>query len=189
MKAKALVIYKEYQLHTILFTLRSVIWYFVSKYKLYELVPIVLLIIHGLVDISSYFYGTEGITTVRVQNDYTDIRTIIVHRLFSYYQLLAIACLLSASELNLINTAFNLLIAIQSSAFLMTLVRKNIIHSYTHILIYSLCLLLSTIYMYMNYDKNIFVGALIVFLLRMCKINKYILWTLFYNYGSYISVH
>ena len=158
MKTKPLIIYKEYQLHTILFTFRSCMWYFVPQ-ELFRMVPIALLIIHALVDVTSYFYGTEGMTTVRVQNKSTNIGTIMFRRLFSYYQILAIASLLSATESKLSNTSFNLLIAIQSSTFLMTLVRKNIIRPYTHISIYGFCLFLSTYYMYQNNDCVIFVGG------------------------------
>jgi hypothetical protein len=198
MKTKPLIIYKEYQLHTILFTFRSCMWYFVPKYyNGIDIVPISLLIIHALVDVTSYFYGTEGMTTVRVQNKSTNIGTIMFRRLFSYYQILAIASLLSATDKNLANTSFNLLIAIQSSTFLMTLVRKNIIRPYTHIAIYGFCLFLSSYNIYQNYDKNIFLGALIVFLLRMQGISKYILWTAFYfitssssQYGfNFASIH
>lgn len=181
MKTKPLIIYKEYQLHTILFTFRSVVWYFVPKfYKGLDILPIGLLIIHALVDTTSYFYGTEGMTTVRVQNRSKNIMTILYRRLFSFYQILAIATFLSATEYNLVNTSFNFLIAIQSSTFLMTLVRKNLIHPYTHLAIYGFCLVLSTAHMYQNYDKNIFFGALIVFLFRTQSVNKYMLWFGFY---------
>ena len=196
MKTKPLIIYKEYQLHTILFTFWSCMWYFVPK-EWFDIVPIALLIIHALVDVTSYFYGTEGMTTVRVQNKSTNIGTIMFRRLFSYYQILAIASLLSATESNLVNTSFNLLIAIQSSTFLMTLVRKNLIRPYTHIAIYGFCLFLSSYNIYKNYDIIVFLGALIVFLLRMRGISKYILWTAFYfitnsssQYGfNFASIH
>jgi len=180
-KTKSLIIYKEYQLHTILFTLRSCMWYFIPKYyNQYDIVAPSMLVIHLLVDIVSHFHGTEGMTTVRVDNKTSHIPTIVFRRLFSYYQIVAIACMLSSNESELANTSFNFLIAIQSSTFLMTLVRKNIIRSYTHIIIYGMCLMLSTANMIHQYDKSIFIAAAFVFLLRMRGYNKYILWTGFY---------
>jgi hypothetical protein len=186
LKMRPLIIYKEYQLHTILFTFRSVIWYFAPKfYKGLDILPIGLLVIHLLVDVVSHFYGTEGMTTVRVQNKSKNVGTILFRRLFSYYQILATATLLSATEFNAANTSFNLLIAIQSSTFLMTLVRKNLIRPYTHLAIYGFCLFLSTAHMWQNYDISVFIGALIVFLLRMQGINKYVLWVSFYFIRAY----
>ncbi len=181
LKMRPLIIYKEYQLHTILFTFRSIVWYFAPKsFNGVDILPIGLLIIHGLVDVVSYFYGTEGMTTVRVQNRSKHIPTIMYRKFFSFYQILATACQLSATEFNVVNTSFNFLIAIQSSTFLMTLVRKNLIRPYTHLAIYGFCLFLSTAHMWQNYDIQIFIGALIVFLLRMQGINKYVLWFVFY---------
>jgi hypothetical protein len=186
LKMRPLIIYKEYQLHTILFTFRSVIWYFIPKfYAGLDILPIVTMIIHLFVDTVSYFYGTEGMTTVRVQNRSKHIPTIMYRKFFSYYQILATACQLSATEFNLTNTSFNFLIAIQSSTFLMTLVRKNLIRPYTHLAIYGFCLFLSTAHMWHNYDISVFIGALIVFLLRTQGFNKYVLWFGFYFIRAY----
>jgi hypothetical protein len=187
LKTRPLIIYKEYQLHTILFTFRSIIWYFAPRfYEGIDILPIGLLIIHGLVDVVSHFYGTEGMTTVRVQNRSKHIPTVLYRKFFSYYQILATACQLSATEYNKANISFNFLIAIQSSTFLMTLVRKNLIRPYTHLTIYGICLFLSTAYMWQNCDHEIFVGALIVFLLRTQGINKYLLWIAFYSFWKFV---
>jgi len=187
LKMRPLIIYKEYQLHTILFTFRSIIWYFAPKfYKGVDILPIGLLIIHLLVDVVSHFYGTEGMTTVRVQNRSKNIATIAYRKFFSFYQILATACQLSSTEFNVANTSFNFLIAIQSSTFLMTLVRKNLIRPTTHLAIYGFCLFLSTAHLCQNYDIEIFVGALIVFLLRTQGINKYLLWFSFYSVWKFV---
>jgi hypothetical protein len=181
LKTRPLIIYKEYQLHTILFTFRSIIWYFVPRfYKEIDVLPVVMLAIHLLVDLATQFYGTEGMTTVRVQNQSKNIVTNLFRRSFSYYQILAIAALLSATEISVANTSFNFLIAIQSSTFLMTLVRKNLIRPYTHLGIYGFCLFISTAHIYKNCDIDIFIGAMFVFLLRTQGVNKYVLWVTFY---------
>jgi hypothetical protein len=145
-----------------------------------DLVPFGLLATHLLVDAVSHVHGTEGMTTVRVRNKSRNALTVMMRRLFSYYQIVAIACLLSSSECNLVNISFNLLIAIQSSTFLMTLVRKNVIRPQTHIAVYGSCLILSTSSLYLLSGPSVFVGALCVFVLRLCGISKYILWTCFY---------
>lgn len=181
MKTRPLIIYQEYRLHTILFTLRSCMWHFIPKwYHGVDLVPVGLIIIHGLVDAVSRVHGTDGMTTVRVEDESHHTPTVMMRRVFSYYQIVAIACLLSSSDHDLANISFNLLIAIQSSTFLMTLVRKNIIRPQTHIVVYGASLMLSTATLYDLTGPSVFVGALCVFLLRMRGISKYVLWTAFY---------
>jgi len=181
MKTRPLIIYQEYRLHTILFTFRSCMWYFIPHFYCgVDLVPFGLLGIHLLVDAVSRAHGTVGMTTVRVQDKSRNALTWTMRRLFAYYQIVAIACLLSSSDENLANIAFNLLIAIQSSTFLMTLVRKNIIRPYTHITSYGACLLLSTSQLYAQMGPTVFAGALGVFALRIGGCSKYILWPAYY---------
>ena len=59
---------------------------------------------------------------------------------------------------------FNTLITIQSSAFLMTLVRKNIIKIKWHMIIYSFCLAISSYYIIKTHDIYFLILSLIVFL-------------------------
>ena len=78
---------------------------------------------------------------------------------------------------------YNVIIAIQSSAFLMTLYRKRIIRGRTHFVVYSLCLVLSWFHILRMVGLE--VGCLIIgtFALRVALpraySNKYALWGLF----------
>jgi hypothetical protein len=77
--------------------------------------------------------------------------------------------------------AFNTLIAIQSSAFLMTLFRKSLIPYSVHGIGYTFCLVVSGFHIFRTHSSPYFaVGVLAVFLSRITwGINKYTLWTIF----------
>jgi len=82
-----------------------------------------ILCVHLLVDLVTKIYGTPGMTTVRVD----DINKYKYMKLFyAYYQIIGTGSQLSICD-GIENLGYNSLIAIQSSAFLMTLKRKNII--------------------------------------------------------------
>jgi hypothetical protein len=72
----------------------------------------------------------------------------------------------------LADLGFNTLIAIQSSAFLMTMARKNIIHWKTYMGGYAGALLVSYIYMFTVYDYRFLLGCAAVFLGRMYGVSK-----------------
>jgi hypothetical protein len=179
-----LIIYEEYRLHAILFTARSV---FVSlfgfhkdRYLSSEMQPwvlaLVILFFHILVDIVTAKYGTKGITAVRVRDD-GELR--IVKLFFSYYQFIALASLLIVDK-NLPDLGYNIFIAVQSSAFLMTLKRKQLVHWWSYIFWYGGSLLLSSYFIYFTKGYFFFVNVLFVFLLRtQYNMNKYIIWALY----------
>ena len=74
---------------------------------------------------------------------------------------------------------YNTLIAIQSSAFLMTLVRKGLVRWYTHAFWYSVALVLSWMYMYKAYSLYFWAKFAFCFHLRInMRMGKYKMWAL-----------
>jgi len=83
----------------------------------------------------------------------------------------------------LADLGFNTIIAIQSSAFLMTLYRKRIIRGRTHMVVYSLCLLVSAYHMVrlMGAESSALVVAAFALRVNLPRkwSNKYGIWILF----------
>ena len=203
-----LIIYQEYRLHAIIFTLRGLL---VSVFGLYQhhlttfqariALAAMLYTLHAIVDWITMKYGTPGITTVR--ND--DNGTIpYVKLFFAFYQVLAMSSHVVLDD-RLNDLGWNTVIAIQSSgkemiftsqfflshlllfllAFLMTLKRKSLIRARTHFFWYTLALVLSMIYIYHAKGLIHCLVVLGVFYVKVkTNMNKYLMWTLF-AFGTY----
>jgi hypothetical protein len=169
--SRPMVIWEEYRLHAIVFTTRSVAvfvysnvrhrihtagaWYealilyviVLGHHILADMVSIVDILVH----VSFRFcnnksqvtarHGSDKYTTVRIQDDH-GLFSKLVLRFYAFYQFAAIASHVIPSD-HLGDMGFNTLIAIQSSAFFMTLYRKALVAYYTHAAVYSFCLILS----------------------------------------------
>lgn len=190
---KPAIIWNEYRLHAIIFTMRCM-----SLFALYTTtntsastsasasasIQVVLILLHHVVaDLVSWKYGEPGKTTVRGRHD-KDLKPQIrwLTRVYAIYQFSALAShIVPHRESRGADLAFNGLVAIQSSAFLMTLYRKGLIQWYHHAIIYSACLALSTAYIIQCFPSPYFWGGIaIVSVLRIhCRISKYILWPTF----------
>eukprot|EP01031_Cornospumella_fuschlensis_P036970 gene36970-44850_t len=178
-----LIIYQEYRAHAIVFTLRGIL---ITVFGLYQhLLPVaqarvalsvMMIAIHGVVDYITKIYGTPGITTVR-NNDNGSIPH--VKLFFAFYQVLAMSSHLLLDP-KLCDLGWNTLIAIQSSAFLMTLKRKSLIRARTHFFWYTLALVLSMIYI-LQVKGVLFVACIVgVFFLKVkFNLNKYLMWGVF----------
>lgn len=179
-----MIIWHEYRLHAIIFTLRCLSVYILSFITQNIFVHFVVIFPHHLiVDTITTVYGDKRQTTVRVNDKQKD--TFIVKsgkRMYSFYQFFASASHL-APHPRAADLAFNTLIAIQSSAFMMTLVRKNLVSYQTHIIVYSACLLLSSLFICIQFYHvlHIFLPlvSLIFFMRVHYSLNKYLLWFLF----------
>ena len=91
-------------------------------------VPLVVMVHHLLADLITSRHG-NGSTAVRATSDkatavVTSKMYKQVGKLYSFYQFLAIGSHIFVQEPHLADMAFNAIIAIQSSAFMMTLVSK-----------------------------------------------------------------
>lgn len=167
-----LIIYEEYRLHAITFTSRCFFVFFIQYYA-----PLVVLVHHIIADFISWKFGIPGNTAVRGSGARSWYKYVALA--YSFYQFLAIASHVFVKNPN---NAFNTLLAIQSSVFLMTLYKKKIIRGRAHMLIYSSCLLLSAYNM--DLKPRHVILTVIVFLLRVCRNwNKYVLWTVAYVFS------
>jgi len=197
-----MIMWNEYRLHAIVFTLRcfstfSLGFFVKTQPWLAEFVQTlpgrffccaVCLAHHVVADLITKWHGTEGVTSVRVARSKKtgQIAYARVKLFYAFYQFLAITSHITP-DARTMDLGFNALIAIQSSAFLMTLCRKNIITFRMHGIIYTLCLVLSTSYMVRNWCRGgygvclfLLAATMIVFQLRVTfRVNKYVLWGLF----------
>ena len=139
------IIWRELQLHNIIFTSRSVCmmyhtlffkelnpWYYYSRLA-------IVLIHHYLADVVTEKYQHKDKTTTR-DIPYDTKSTLIPYLNKKYYavsQLLATCGILLSSSYD---TGFGIMFPIQFSTFLMTLVRKNIISNNSWHILYALSL-------------------------------------------------
>merc|ERR1719261_934978 len=140
---------------------------------------------HLLADYITSRFGTRGVTSVRVAKSKSTgkVKYSMVKKLYSFYQFLAVGSHLLPHRRTM-DLGYNSLIAIQSSAFLMTLCRKNIVTFRTHGLVYSICLVISAGYILRcflpSHGPAFVLGVFVVFQMRvMLRANKYALWVAF----------
>ena len=183
---RPMVIWEEYRLHAVVFTLRALIVYSFGIYRPFKgtdfegaALFVSVMSVHLVVDAISRKHGLPGVTTVRVQDN-----TSLMYapkRLYGLYQFLALGSHIVPHD-RMCDLAFNALIAIQSSAFLMTLYRKGLIRWYTHAFFYSAALLISTFHILRLCDTQFFFAkVLLAFGIRIAfpKVSKYVIWVVF----------
>jgi len=199
MQGRPMVIYEEYRLHTITFTSRCVSVYifgllrpFAGSYIERVLLTATVLIWHLIADEITRRWGTKGVTAVRVDGKGgLDERSssaivskspllmkMVTHgqKFYAFYQIAAVCCHLTPSD-NTPDLGYNTIIAIQSSAFLMTLYRKGLIYQHSHAMWYSAALLMSLFHFYKIFPCVFFWSRIMLaFSLRLCGVNKYVLY-------------
>ena len=164
----------------------------VAPYILQAMRLLAVISMHVCADVTSHVLGADGETTVRGDAKRPP-RMKAVRKLmlvYAAYQFLALGSHLVAIEgLRYYDLAYNTLIAIQSSAFCMTLNRKGLIRWQAHALIYSVSLLLSAGYIVRAVaataegaaDAPMFIVAvLLAFVARTrFRASKYLIWPAF----------
>jgi hypothetical protein len=192
-----MLMWEEYRLHAIVFTLRCFSVYcmgaavrsnqwlanFVDTTMPGRFVCFALVMAHHvLADYITSCYGTPGVTSVRVavSKKTGEVKFGAVKKFYSFYQFIAISAHM-LPHARMMDLGYNSLIAIQSSAFLMTLCRKNIITFREHGIIYTLCLVLSFVYIMMTQGTFKFVALTAgAFALRtQLRMDKYVIWATF----------
>ena len=156
-----IIIWKELQLHNIIFTMRSAIIMMYSiiciksditinspHYHLYQIGKFALIVVHHLIaDYITAKYNVNEKTTTRDINweNIPDKIKIIIKKYYAVCQILAINALIltenDKSGSGAIEAAFLVMFPIQLSTFLMTLVRKSIISNISWHVFYALSLL------------------------------------------------
>lgn len=159
-----IIIWKELQLHNMVFTSRSatIMLYSIlcsrmnASYYLYQLGKFALVIAHHLLaDYITAKYNTNDKTTTRDINweNISDRTKAVMKRYYAVCQILAInALILTDNEpygSGAVESAFLIMFPIQLSTFLMTLVRKSIISNISWHIFYGLSLL-SPFFIIMN---------------------------------------
>lgn len=199
---KPMVIYEEYRQHAMVFTARCM-----SVFALHTLfgqgapegsilptaiIPFVVKAHHVVADMITSKWG-NGSTAVRANTDKLEGKKDSdfykqVAKLYSLYQFLAIASHILPNP-RLGDLAFNAVIAIASSAFLMTLYRKRIIRGMTHLVGYSACLLLSAFHIVRLIGLYATGAAIVAFLIRINLprkySNKYYIWFAYLVFMQY----
>jgi hypothetical protein len=185
---RPMIIWAEYRLHAIIFSVRCLSVFLFGRYMIFthgkrsnlsSFCLFCLVMLHHLVvDEVTRRIGTKGGTTVRVDGSSTWYIKLPLKG-YAFYQFLALGSHLVPSE-HSADLGFNTLIAIQSSAFLMTLYRKGLITNYTHGIWYTGCLLTSAFHILRAFPGYWFPAKiLIVFMLRITlrdRVSKYVLW-------------
>jgi len=197
-----MIMWNEYRLHAIVFTLRC--WSVFAMGYAVKFIPEVgqfsttlpgrfvvfalVLAHHVLADQITTWYGTPGVTSVRVVKSKKTgkVKYGAMKMFYSFYQFMAIASHVSPNA-RMMDAGFNTLIAIQSSAFLMTLCRKNIITFRMHGIVYTTCLIMSAGHITFSMCSagtlnGLFLlsSALAVFYMRVTfRLDKYLLWGMF----------
>jgi hypothetical protein len=184
--AKLPMIYPEFRLHSIAFGLRSVFCCFVDfycgAYNLYYKMCISIATMLAADWITAH-YSQPGNTTIRSMpyDEHTPEKDRLeITKFYSNQQVNATLFML----LN-IDASFSPLFAIQIAAFLMTLVRKNIIRPNSWHLVYSWALMVNIFIfntLYLSLVINVIIGTHIFRLLRMnMRMNKYICWSIVFS--------
>jgi len=184
---KPMIIWEEYRLHAIVFTLRCFsVWCFAlfcpdfirgENAESFLLCALVLAH-HVAADYITQRHGTVGQTTVRVKGSESAAMR-YAKMFYGFYQFTALGSHLIPTS-NLHELGFNTLIAIQSSAFLMTLFRKGLIKWYSHAFWYSACLLLSQYHMARFFDCWFLAKIILCFIVRVrWRVSKYYIWAVF----------
>jgi len=184
---RPMIIWEEYRLHAIVFSTRCLSVYLYALLRGPQdtftdrlLLPAIVLAHHLVADYITSIYGpTDGSTTVRIKDAHgTEVTTVL--RLYSFYQFSALGSHLVPNA-NLAELGFNTFIAIQSSAFLMTLYRKGFISYLAHGIWYTSCVLVSLFHIFRDCGSPLFfIKMALVFVLRTkFSVNKYLLWALY----------
>eukprot|EP00928_Gymnodinium_smaydae_P097031 TRINITY_DN8694_c0_g3_i1.p1 TRINITY_DN8694_c0_g3~~TRINITY_DN8694_c0_g3_i1.p1 ORF type:complete len:335 (-),score=41.39 TRINITY_DN8694_c0_g3_i1:409-1359(-) len=200
--SRPMVIYEEYRLHAITFTARCVAVYIFGLFRPFRetylervLLFATVMVWHLIADEITRRHGSRGVSAVRCDGNggldgrstsglvekYPALMKVVRSgmKFYSFYQIAAVCTHLMPCD-RTPDLGFNTVIAIQSSAFLMTLYRKSLIHQHTHAVIYSAALLLSLFHMYKIYpNPMVWARIFAVFGLRLLNINKYVLYFTF----------
>lgn len=179
----SMFIWTELRLHSLIFTCRScfciLLFYYRYNKIYYQLVTIIAMI---CADIVTNKYGTIGVSTVRGQHEKVGMCSIqkeLTGAFFSISQMGAtiITSGIFQSKISSI-LIYSTLPPIQTSAFGMTLIRKNFISHKHWSIIYSIELLFTYFIWYKEYKNLHFIPlSIFIYLLRRLKVSKYIIWS------------
>lgn len=169
-------IWNELRVHSMLFAYRSIFSILFPNYAV-----VIGLATMILADITSNYYGTPGVSTVRGQQDRVGKRSFtkeISGAFFSISQFGATIITMGLFQPTVSPIlVFSTLPPIQTSAFGMTLIRKNIINKTVWSVIYAAELGITYAIWYQIYGNlDIFIISATLYFLRRVGISKYLIW-------------
>lgn len=169
-------IWEELRIHSLLFAWRACYCILFPKYT-----DCICLLTMIFADIATSYYGESNISTVRGQHDKVGYRSLLKEATGAFFSISQFGatyiCLYGSPML-----IFSTLLPIQTSAFGMTLIRKNLITKTTWSIVYSAELLMTYYIWYREYNNvYIFLISTVLYAIRRLKISKYILW-----FGVYV---
>lgn len=165
------MIWEEYRMHAIVFSFRALVVALLDG----PMRVMGISCVHIAADEVTRRWGKPGNTTVR--GDHHRAKSARVHRMtraYALYQHLALASHLVGT--NSVDLAYNAFIAVQSSAFCMTLHRKGLITHYTHAKVYLACIAISGAFIVQSLPAWQTALALVCSYARMHGVAKYPLW-------------
>ena len=178
------MIYPEFRLHSIIFALRSIVCYYLCYYnlnKIYNILMCYLTMI--LADIATFITNNNKENTTMRNMPYdssiSNEKRKKITRFQSNMQISATLYMLGNTD-----TTFFTLYPIQLAAFLMTLVRKNIIDGIMWHKIYTILLIINVL-TFINIELIYIIKKLVLYHLFKefrftMNINKYISWTIIF---------
>lgn len=175
-KKMSMFIWEELRLHSLVFSYRSLLCVLYPQYGHYFVFGTLI-----LADVITDYCGTRGVSTVRGNQNFqsSSVMKQIYSGFFSVSQMGAtLICGGFFQEIPNTYLTFVTLPAIQTSAFGMTLLRKNLISKEMWQFIYSLELTLVYLIWLMEYKNlNVLWISIVLYMLRKGGMNKYILWS------------
>ena len=168
------MIWEEYRLHAIVFSFRAPVVAGLDGWP--RMLGIAA--VHAAADYVTHKYGTPGNTTVRGDHSrQKSDRIVWMTRSYALYQHLALASHLVGK--NSMDLAYNAFIAVQSSAFCMTLHRKGFITWKGHAITYLICIFISAIFIIQSLNTWQIAFAFLFGYLRTQGVPKYPLWLVY----------
>jgi hypothetical protein len=172
----SMFIWSELRLHAVIFSLRSCLVIIFPAFA----VPIVALTLISA-DIATLYRGTPGVSTVRGKNTERHSQSWTKATSAAFFSISQIGATIICGGLFQPSVspilAFLTLPPIQTSAFGMTLIRKNLITKTTWTQVYFAELLLTYAYWFSVYgNMHVILYAVPIYILRRQRISKYVLW-------------
>jgi hypothetical protein len=165
-------IWEELRIHSLLFAWRSCFSILFSDWS-----PVICFLTMITADVVTHYHGNLNVSTVRGQHSKVGSRTIVKEisgAFFSMSQFGATYICFTSSHPIII---FSTLPPIQTSAFGMTLIRKNLINKTAWSIVYSGQLLMTYYFWYREYNNiNIFFISAVLYLVRRFGTSKYLIW-------------
>ena len=176
------MIWAEYKWHAVCFSFRPLVVAYTAPGPVRAAG---IMAVHLSADAITRHHGTPNHSTVRGNHERDKSKRIrILMGLYAAYQWLALGTHLVGTDG--VQLGYNALIAIQASAFCMTLHRKGLIRWQTHAAVYTACICLSAAYICSTVPPLVVVAAACAGAVRAAGVNKYVVWAGFWHVASHL---